>query len=638
LLAFLILNLQPSTAHAQGTAFMYQGQLASGGLPASGTYNLAFALFNNTNVGAMAIAGPVADNGVLVTNGLFTVTIDFGESVWNGQTNWLQIGVETNGGTSFTALTNLEELTPTPYAIYAERAGGVNNASISAPQLNTVGLPSAGQVLEYSGGNLVLATPSGGSGGWSLTGNADTIPRTDFLGTSDKEPLELHVDGVRGWQLAPTADTPNVIGGAPGNFVAAGVQGATIDGGGTIATYGRPYTNSIFSYHGTIGGGLGNTIQANAIESTIGGGNQNTIPNGANDSAVGGGYLNISSSPFATVGGGYDNNASGTGSFVGGGGIDGYPNDEYFGNTASGAASTVAGGFLNLASGDYATVPGGAGNTASGNYATVPGGDGNTALGSCSFAAGEFTYANDNNSFIWGDGTRDGVSQGIDTFTVLATGGVFFLTTTNGNVVEVDNTGDLDFGSITRQMINLYGTNYGIGVQDDDEYFRTAGEFWWYNGGTNNNAFGNSGGGTALMRLGSTGSLIIAGTFTANGGVLLTSDRNLKENFKPVDSQAVLAKVASLPVTEWNYKAESKASQHIGPMAQDFQAAFGLDGADDKHISVVDEGGVALAAIQGLNQKLEETQQAVKAKDDEIRDLKQRLDALEKIVLKQKSN
>jgi uncharacterized membrane protein len=56
-------------------------------------------------------------------------------------------------------------------------------------------------------------------------------------------------------------------------------------------------------------------------------------------------------------------------------------------------------------------------------------------------------------------------------------------------------------------------------------------------------------------------------------------------------------------------------------MAQDFHTAFGLDGADDKHISVVDEGGVALAAIQGLNQKLDE-------KDSEIQTLKQQNDSL----------
>ena len=116
----------------------------------------------------------------------------------------------------------------------------------------------------------------------------------------------------------------------------------------------------------------------------------------------------------------------------------------------------------------------------------------------------------------------------------------------------------------------------------------------------------------------------LAGTVYANG-VALTSDRNAKENFTAVNPREVLAKVASLPVTEWNYKTDSKDVQHIGPMAQDFQAAFGLNGADDKHISVVDEGGVALAAIQGLNQKLEQ-------KEAEITELKARLERLEQLM------
>jgi hypothetical protein len=126
------------------------------------------------------------------------------------------------------------------------------------------------------------------------------------------------------------------------------------------------------------------------------------------------------------------------------------------------------------------------------------------------------------------------------------------------------------------------------------------------------------------------GTIVANGTVYANG-VALTSDRNAKENFTTVNAREVLAKVTSMPVTEWNYKTDSKGVQHIGPMAQDFQTAFHLDGTDDKHISVVDEGGVALAAIQGLNQKLEET----RAENEE---LKQRLAALEKIVLHQKSN
>src|SRR5262249_27589143 len=87
-----------------------------------------------------------------------------------------------------------------------------------------------------------------------------------------------------------------------------------------------------------------------------------------------------------------------------------------------------------------------------------------------------------------------------------------------------------------------------------------------------------------------------------NGTFVSSSDRNAKENFRPLDSREVLSKVAALPLTRWNYK-DDTGSEHIGPMAQDFYAAFKV-GPDDKHIATIDEGGVALAAIQGLNEKL----------------------------------
>ena len=96
----LTVNLQPSTAFAQGTAFTYQGQLQNNGSLASGTYNLTFSLFN-TNTSGVPIAGPVTNNAVVVTNGLFTVLIDFGPGVFTGATNWLEIGVETNGAQQF---------------------------------------------------------------------------------------------------------------------------------------------------------------------------------------------------------------------------------------------------------------------------------------------------------------------------------------------------------------------------------------------------------------------------------------------------------------------------------------------------------------------------------------------------------
>jgi hypothetical protein len=72
-------------------------------------------------------------------------------------------------------------------------------------------------------------------------------------------------------------------------------------------------------------------------------------------------------------------------------------------------------------------------------------------------------------------------------------------------------------------------------------------------------------------------------------------------------------------------------------MAQDFHAAFAV-GEDDRHITEVDEGGVALAAIQGLNQKVEEQRGQLEQKETELTELKQRLEVLEQIVLKQQPN
>lgn len=106
------------------------------------------------------------------------------------------------------------------------------------------------------------------------------------------------------------------------------------------------------------------------------------------------------------------------------------------------------------------------------------------------------------------------------------------------------------------------------------------------------------------------------------------SDRNLKENFVPVDSTVLLDKVAQLPISAWNYKAEGGQIRHIGPMAQDFYAAFQV-GTDDKHISTVDTTGVALAAIQGLHQLTQDqTEQIAQLKMENAR-LQQQVTGME---------
>ncbi|MDN9012177.1 tail fiber domain-containing protein [Brevibacillus laterosporus] len=83
-----------------------------------------------------------------------------------------------------------------------------------------------------------------------------------------------------------------------------------------------------------------------------------------------------------------------------------------------------------------------------------------------------------------------------------------------------------------------------------------------------------------------------------------TSDKNTKENFSSVNTLEILDNLASMPIQSWNYKEDSSSKRHIGPTAQDFHAAFGLNGDDNRLISSIDLQGVALAAIQGLNEKL----------------------------------
>jgi hypothetical protein len=113
--------------HAQGTAFTYQGQLKEYGIPAQGTYDLRFTLFGFASGGAQ-IGSDVTSAAVPITNGLFTVVLDFGADIFSGPNRWLEIGVRSNSTiAAFITLSPRSELTPSPYAIFA---GGANAAGL----------------------------------------------------------------------------------------------------------------------------------------------------------------------------------------------------------------------------------------------------------------------------------------------------------------------------------------------------------------------------------------------------------------------------------------------------------------------------------------------------------------------------
>jgi hypothetical protein len=146
-----------------------------------------------------------------------------------------------------------------------------------------------------------------------------------------------------------------------------------------------------------------------------------------------------------------------------------------------------------------------------------------------------------------------------------------------------------------------------------------SGERWRFTNAGDKFAINNVGGDSpgTEMSVFKTGDVTIGGVLTEN------SDVNAKQDIVPVDRHDVLAKIAQLPIAEWSYK-DAPKQRHVGPMAQDFYAAFGL-GRSERHIATLDSSGIALAGIQALleeNSRLAEVNQA----------LLERLGALEKVV------
>lgn len=125
-----------SSVFGQGNGFTYQGNLNSGTGPANGLYDFTFQLFNAQTLG-IGVQPVVTNLATGVTNGLFTVTLNFPDGVFTGTSYWLEIGVRTNGASAFTILSPRQALTPTPYALFSPTAGVAESAnSVSAEDIS----------------------------------------------------------------------------------------------------------------------------------------------------------------------------------------------------------------------------------------------------------------------------------------------------------------------------------------------------------------------------------------------------------------------------------------------------------------------------------------------------------------------
>jgi len=501
------------------------------------------------------------------------------------------------------------------------------------------------------------------------------VSGTDYwLGTTDNNALELWVNNARALRLEPNVDSPNVIGGYSGNAVTAGVCAAAIGGGGSSGS-----TNRVTDDYGSVGGGKGNRAgddagdtydrpfatvgggggnTASGPSSTVGGGNTNTA--GGLNATVGGGANNIASGPEAAVGGGNGNTASGLSkATVAGGGSNTASGDSATvgggaGNTASNQSATVGGGASNTASGDQASVGGGGGNTANGVSSTVGGGDANTDGGgtNATVGGGHGNIASGSDATVGG-----GNSNTASGYATTVGGGLNNEASADQATVAggSDNTASNNWDTVGGGESNTasgWNSTVGGGYQNTTSGLNatvpggasnTAQGAWSFAAGrrakannqgcfvwgditdadvacNNDNRFiARASGGVYLYTSGdlSTGAYLAAGS----GSWSDLSDRNLKDNFSPVDGQDVLARLAEIPIATWNYKAQDDSIRHMGPAAQDFSAAFGL-GESDTGISTVDADGVALAAIQGLYSLAQE-------QDVRIQTLEARIAALE---------
>ncbi len=286
-------------------------------------------------------------------------------------------------------------------------------------------------------------------------------------------------------------------------------------------------------------------------------------------------------------------------------------------STAMGSEGTTASGGASTAMGDNTTADGlastamGSNTKALKNYSTAMGartiaeGDASMAMGSNTQASGEYSTA-------MGEGTKSAgfasTTMGMDTKASAS------FSTAMGKDTTADGNASIAMG-------------YKVGSGGHDGSF----------------IFGDTSSRTAVVNSADNQFMVVA-----DGGVVLTtnkdgstgvyldqhgsgwnsvSDRNAKTAVQPVDPREVLKKVAALPMSTWQYKAQEADYRHMGPMAQDFYAAFHL-GNSDKSINTIDADGVALAAIQGLNAALVD-------KDREITDLRTELATQKKLLAKQ---
>ncbi len=377
-----------------------------------------------------------------------------------------------------------------------------------------------------------------------------------------------------------------------GSAIVGGTQNQIgINGGGLSSTIGGGASNDLNGAYAFLGSGQDNEVTSD--NSFVGAGSYNDTD--AAGSFIGaGGYefaeklpagrtansVTVGTDSF--IGGGDLNEVDGNGGFIGGGGFAfAQSGGATSGNQVIGTDSFVGAGDQNVVSGVEAAIGGGQGNAigSKANEAFIGGGAGNAASGSLATIPGGYhNSASGTLSFAAGYGSD---------------------ANTNGSFVWSD------YSPGTSHLVATVANQFLVRASGGVEIFSDS-----------------------TMK---SGVRLAAGS----GSWSNLSDRSMKTGVVAIDDSRVLDKLAKLPVSEWSYTTE-RGVRHVGPMAQDFYAAFGV-GEDDRHIASIDEDGVALAAIKALhaenqrlrvdNQRLHAANARLDAESDGLRQRMARHDA-----------
>jgi trimeric autotransporter adhesin len=684
--AVILLACLGLQASAVGTAFTYQGSLQEEGAPVDGILDFRLILYD-AEVGGSQIGNVLTNLAVEVQNGLVNLLLDFGAEPFLGDEVWLEIALRP-GATmdSFIPLHPRQSFRPAPHAIHAQTA---NNAVTATTATTATTADSATSAAQVSWSGIIDMPPDFADGidrdttyeagrGLELV---DEVFHLRFDGTGAAE------TAARSDHVHPPGDAATLGGMPPAEFAAAlhahsfdqilgsvadeqlGPNLARLDADQAFLGFNwfagtSVLTNNANLFHGSFSGdasGLLNLAGTALLPGSVG--VDALAPGAITSSQVASDTLvpaNLNLPAFSATFWSTGGNPGDAGQLPFLGTTDMQPlelganrtralrlvpnstnsvnliagssandiDDFTIGATIAGGGAATHGGFphANQVYGDFGTIGGGSRNRVdvTADWSTIAGGlhhtiELNTQWGTISGGRHNSIGIDADFSAIGGGATNAVLSRAE-------------AATVSGGASNTIGT-DAHFASIPGGRLNRAEGRLSLAAGHQAHALHEGSLVWadshpqpMASTDTNQVTFRATGG----IRFFTDTDLNIGVLLEPGSGTWLTlSDRNAKTNFEPVDPRSLLDQLDRLPIHYWSYRSQNPAARHIGPVAQDFHAAFDL-GSDPRRLATVDVDGVALAAIQGLNRKLREE---LESRDRELQELRDAVATLQSQVL-----